>query len=95
VKGIDAEGKLYAYHYTAYFDAKDYPIVPGIGARTGETVALRRIDPNTIELTAKKDGKVVRNAKAILSSGGLSYHYTLKGKLNGQSYEIDSVYDKQ
>src|SRR5713226_6931085 len=47
VEAIDAEGKPQSYHYAACFDGKDYPIIPGIGARTADTVALRRIDAYT------------------------------------------------
>ncbi|OLE44457.1 MAG: hypothetical protein AUI36_23280 [Cyanobacteria bacterium 13_1_40CM_2_61_4] len=89
---IDAEGKRQSYQYTAYFDGKDYPV---IGSPVNDTVALRRIDPYTIEFISKKDGRVVRAAKAVLLSGALSYRYIAKGKLKGQPFEIIAVYEKQ
>lgn len=49
--------------YTANYDGKDNP-VSGTGAPGGaDTIALKRIDSNTVEATWKKVGKIVMTSR--------------------------------
>jgi hypothetical protein len=53
--------------YTAKFDGKDYPYKgnPGI-----TSVSMKRINPNTIEETDKKDGKAISTQRMTISPNG-------------------------
>ena len=53
--------------YTASFDGKDYPFKgdPGV-----TTVSIRRVDPNTIEETLKRDGKIVYVSRMTVATDG-------------------------
>lgn len=50
-EGTTEDGARFAYSYTANYDGKDNP-VSGTGAPGGaDTIALKRIDSNTVEAT--------------------------------------------
>ncbi len=53
--------------YSAKFDGIDYPVK---GANNYDTVALKRIDRNTIEEIDKRDGTVVVRARMTISADG-------------------------
>src|SRR5262245_36012520 len=61
-KGTDAEGKPINLQITFNYDGKDYPIT---GSPDFDTVALKRIDANTVEITRKKAGKVVSTGTRV------------------------------
>src|SRR5215471_8894102 len=50
VEGEDAQGNPIHVEYSAKYDGKDYP---EIGSPMADTVALRRVDADTIESTSK------------------------------------------
>jgi len=74
--------------YTAKFDGKDYPYQGNYGINQ---VSLRRVDPNTIEETDKKDGKVLGVARMTLSPDGkkIQVAYTDKVMNTSMKYEMD------
>ena len=94
VEGVNSEGKPISGHYAASYDGKDNPV-------TGEglpydTIALKRINANTVESTTKKDGKVVVNGKRVLSKDGKVMTMTGKGiNAKGEPTNNVAVYDKQ
>lgn len=53
--------------YTAKFDGQDYPVK---GAYTYDAVSLKLINPNTIEETDKRGGKVLEVDKMTVSANG-------------------------
>jgi hypothetical protein len=96
IEGTAADGSRVAYGYTANFDGKDNPI-SGIGAPNGaDTVALRRINSTTIEVTNKKAGKVLVTLRVIVSKDGRVTTIAGKGTNgNGQAVNNATVYEKQ
>jgi hypothetical protein len=91
--GIDAAGNPTHLEYTAKYDGKDYPIT---GAPNADTVAIERIDPNTLQTTVKKAGQVVMTVRTVLSDNGKTRTSTFKGK-DADGHDINNVvvYDKQ
>lgn len=63
-EGTGADGSRFAYSVTANYDGKDYP-VSGTGPSGADTVALKRVNQNTIDATWKKAGKVVQTARNV------------------------------
>lgn|SRR5512146_237231 len=53
--------------FTARFDGRDYPVK---NAHTYNTVALRRIDKNTIQQTGKRDDMIVAVIRVTVSADG-------------------------
>ena len=53
--------------YTAKFDGKDYPVKGGPGITS---VALKKIDANTIEETDKLNGQVIFISRMTVSPDG-------------------------
>lgn len=93
--GTAADGSRTAYSYTANYDGKDNPI-SGAGPSGADTIALKRINPNTIEATLKKAGKVVLTARNVVSKDGKVLSITAKGTTaNGQPTSITTVFEKQ
>jgi hypothetical protein len=93
-EGVNAEGKPVATTYTATYDGKDTPVT-GTGAPY-DTIALKRIDANTVELTTKKDGKVVGKGKRVVSKDGKVLTVASKGtNAKGEPTNNIAVYDKQ
>ena len=91
--GIDAAGNPTHVEYTAKYDGKDYPIT---GVPNADTVALERIDANTIQSTMKKDGQVVMSVTSVVSKDGSTRTSTFKGKnAKGQDVNNIVVYNKQ
>ena len=69
-EGTAADGSRIAYGYTAKYDGKDYPLT-GMGTPNGaDTLALKRINTHTYEVTAKRGGKVVLTARVVASKDG-------------------------
>jgi len=95
-EGAAADGSHIAYSYTTNYDGKDSPI-SGTGAQNGaDAIAVKRINPNTIELTWKKDGKVVQTARQVVSKDGKVRTATGKGTdANGKPTSNVTVSEKQ
>lgn len=95
-EGTAADGSRTAWSYTADYDGKDNP-VSGTGVPGGaDTIALKRIHPNTTEATFKKAGKVVRTGRLVVSKDGKVLTITGKGTdANGQPQSYVLVFDKQ
>ena len=90
--GIDASGNPTHIEYTAKYDGKDYPIT---GAPNADTVAIERIDPNTLQSTIKKAGQVVMTIRTVLSDNGKTRTSTFTGQdAEGHDGNNVGVYDK-
>ncbi len=93
VDGEDAQGKPVHIEFTAKYDGKDYAMT---GSATVDTIALKRIDANTIEITNKKNGEVVTTVRSVVSKDGKTRTSTWKGKnAKGEPETWIGVYDKQ
>jgi hypothetical protein len=94
-EGTAADGSHTAWSYTADYDGKDNPI-SGTGPAGADTIAIKRINANTTELTLKKGGKVIRTGRSVLSKDGKVRTITATGtNANGQRGKDVIVYDKQ
>ena len=76
VDGTDKDGKSAHNEWTGKFDGKDYSVTgdPNTDARS-----YKRIDDHTLELTGKKDGKVVTKGRIVVSADGKSRTVTTSG----------------
>jgi hypothetical protein len=91
--GTDGQGKPTHVQYSAKFDGKDYPVT---GMANADTVSVKRIDANTVEVAQKKDGKVVMTVTSKVSGDGKTRTSTWRGK-NAEGKEVHNVVvlDKQ
>src|SRR5262245_2152867 len=93
VKGTDAEGKPIDIQSTANYDGKDYPVT---GNPNWDTVARKRIDAYTMEITRKKAGKVVSTGTIVVSKDGKTQTLKEKGvNAKGEKFSNTVVYEKQ
>ncbi len=90
---VDAEGKPTTGEYVSKFDGTD---VPWKGNPDADTSSAKRIDDNTYENAWKKDGKVVRNAKVVVSPDGKTLTITQTG-MDSKGGAVDNtlVLDRQ
>jgi len=92
-EGVDGQGKPTTADFTAGFDGKD---VPAKGIPYGDTVSLKRIDANTVEVTMKKGGKALVTVTSVVSKDGKTRTSTSHGKDEaGKDVHNVAVYDKQ
>ena len=90
--GVDADGKAIHSEFAAKYDGKDYPVT----GRSYDTIALTRVDANTITLVPKKGGKAIGRGRVAVSKDGKTRTVTGKGKdANGHDTSFTMVYDKQ
>jgi len=65
MNGRDPEGKPISQGYSVTSFDKDGPAT---GSETWDTVALNRIDPNTVDALLQKNGKVVQSSSLMVSN---------------------------
>ena len=92
VDGVDAEGKPAHSEWTGKFDGKDYAVT---GDATADMRSYKTVNPNTLDLTNKKGGKVVMSATVVVAADGKSRTVTAHGTVAGKKVTSTSVYDKQ
>jgi hypothetical protein len=93
VDGVDAQGKPTHNEWTGKFDGKDYPVT---GDPSSDARAYKTINDNSLELTAKKDGKVTITGRIVTSADGKTRTLTASGTDSaGKKVHSTSVYDKQ
>lgn len=93
VDGVDGDGKPAHNEWTGSFDGKDYAVT---GDPTSDMRSYKKVDDNTLDLTVKKDGKVVTSGKIVVSADGKSRTVTTSGTdSKGNKFKNMSVYDKQ
>ena len=88
-----ATGKPTKSGYKAKFDGRDYPVA---GDPRTDSIALQRIDANTLKATTKKGGKVISEYTAIVSKDvrTITVNYT-ETDAQGNSYKGSDVYERQ
>ena len=92
-KGVDADGQPTSIDYTFATDRKDVAVK---GAPAYDTISASRIDPNTMQLTRKKGGKVVQTATRAVSTDGKTMTVTTTGTdERGRKIMTVAVFDKQ
>ncbi len=93
VDGVDENGNAVHHEWTGKFDGKDYPVT---GDASSDTRSYRMIDKNTLELTAKKGGKVTLTGRVVVSSDGKTRTVTTNSTdAQGKKVKNVVVYDRQ
>jgi hypothetical protein len=93
VDGTDKDGKPTHNEWTGKFDGNDYPVT---GDPNTDTRSYKRIDGRTLELTGKKDGKVVITGRIAVSADGMTRTVNTSGTdAKGKKTKSTSLYDKQ
>jgi len=87
---VDA-GYTVTSDYAAGYDGKDAPISGSLL----DTVALKRVNANTIERTGKIRGQAVETATMAVSADGKVLTITTKGSVDGNDYSSTQVFDRQ
>lgn len=85
--GVTGTGEKVHWEYTGNHDGKDYPMT---GNPDADTIALKRINANSVETTYKKGGKpTVVNVRTV-SADGKTLTVTVKGT-NAQGQKVDHL----
>jgi hypothetical protein len=93
IASVNADGSKTTGSYSAHFDGKENPFS---GSKIYDTIALKKIDANTMEATLKKSGKVVETARNAVSKDGKVMTITSNGTdASGKKYTSVTVLDKQ
>lgn len=93
VDGTDSDGKPRHNEWTGKFDGKDYPVT---GDSNSDTLAYKKVDGRTLELTVKKDGKVTATGRIAVSADGKSRTVSMSGtNAKGSKVNNTAVYEKQ
>ena len=74
VERVNADGTTTRWDVTAKYDGRDYPVK---GDPSRETVALTRVDQNTVDVVNKKGGAVVSRMRIVVAADGKSRTNTL------------------
>jgi hypothetical protein len=94
VDGVDAAGKALHYDYTANYDGKDVRITGE--TPNGDTVALTRVDANTVRVAYKKGGKPTVIQTSVVSADGKTRTISTKGtNAAGQAVDSVAVWERQ
>jgi hypothetical protein len=93
VETVNADGSRTTGTYSAHYDGKDYPAT---SVPNADTIALKRIDSYTVDVTNKKAGKVVQTSRGVVSKDGKMMTVATKGMTaSGQIITNVTVFDKQ
>jgi hypothetical protein len=93
VKTEPASGPAQEWSFTSDLDGKDVPLTGN--NPNADTIAVKRIDANTLELVAKKGGKVTTTQKNVVSADGKTRTVTTTGTdAKGQKVNNVAVYEK-
>ena len=93
VDGVDGEGKPAHNEWTGKFDGKDYALT---GDPSADMRSYKRVNEHTLEITNKKEGKVVTTGKIVVSADGKSRTITTTSTdAKGKQVKSVGVYDKE
>jgi hypothetical protein len=93
VDGTDGSGKPTHNEWTGKFDGKDYPVTGDLGT---DMRSYKKVNDHTLELTNKKDGKVVSRGTAVVSADGKTRTVSItQVSSKGTTTKSTAVYDKQ
>jgi len=91
VRTVTDRQQTIEYVYEARFDGKDTP-----SENTPfETMAIKRVDANTIDRIGKIKGQVVETSTMKLLEDGKVLTLTTKGSFEGQNYSSTQVFNRQ
>ena len=93
IDSIDAEGKAVHLEFSPKYDGKDYPMTGMAGA---DSISLKKVNDQTIEIINKKGGTPLITTKSVVSKDGKTRTSTQKGKnAKGQDVNNTAVYNRQ
>ncbi len=93
VEGVDKEGKSVNSTWTGKFNGKDYPVE---GDSRIDSRSYKQVNDRTLEMTIKKDGKVVMTGTIKVSADGKSRTVTTESTdAEGKKVKSKGVYDKE
>lgn len=96
VDAVGNDGTATHTEYTAGYDGKDVRAMVGSLPGGADTIALKRVDANTVEGTAKLKGKVMTTTRYVISADGKTRTVTATGTTaNGKPAKNVIVYDRQ
>jgi hypothetical protein len=91
--GKDKDGNPTHNEWTGKFDGKDYPVT---GDPNQDARSYKKVNNRTLEMTAKKDGKVTVSGRIVVSADGKTRTVTVGGTdEDGKKFQSKVVYDKQ
>ena len=91
--GISGDGNPTHIEWAGKFDGKDYPVT---GDPNTDTRSYKKVNDHTLELTAKKAGKVTVTGRIVVSGDGKTRTVNTKSTdSTGKSFDNTAVYDKQ
>ncbi|HXH23960.1 MAG TPA: hypothetical protein VNI78_01850 [Vicinamibacterales bacterium] len=67
VERVNADGSTTRWEVTARYDGRDYPVA---GDPSRDTVAMTRVDRNTVDIVNKKAGVVVSRMRIVVAEDG-------------------------
>jgi hypothetical protein len=93
VKAEPASAPALQWSYTTDLDGKDSPMT---GNPNADTIAVKRVDANTLEAVAKKGGKELTKQKRVVNADGKTMTITITG-MNAQGQKVNNVavYEKK
>jgi hypothetical protein len=91
---VAADGTAYHWSVTAKYDGKDNPIT---GTNPyGDTMALTRVNPNTVSIALKQGGKPTVTQTIVIAPDGKTRTTTVKGvDPKGKPVDGMSFYERQ
>ena len=93
VRNEPASGPVLQYSFTTNLDGADSPIT-GTNLNA-DTIAVKRIDANTIEMVNKKGGKVTTTQRSVIAADGKTRTVTTTGTdAQGQKVNNVGVFEK-
>jgi hypothetical protein len=69
VERVNADGTATRWDVTAKYDGRDYPVK---GDPSRDTVAMTKVDRNTVDIVNKKAGAVVSRMRIVVATDGKS-----------------------
>jgi hypothetical protein len=91
---VGTDGTKYHWGFSAKYDGKDYPATGS--SPFGDTLAITRVDKNTIRIVSKLAGKQTIVQTIVVAPDGKTRTTTAKGT-DGKGQPVDSMsfYEKQ
>jgi hypothetical protein len=94
VRNEPPSGPMQQYSYTTNLDGADVKVTGN--NPNADTVAVKRIDANTLEVVNKKAGKVTTTQRNVVSADGKTRTVTTTGTdAQGQKVNNVAVFEKQ
>jgi len=92
VDGTGADGKATHNEWTGKFDGKDYAVT---GDPTQDQRSYKKVNARTMDITVKKDGKVMTSGRIVVAADGKSRTVTTtRTDDKGKKSKSTAVYDK-